>query len=369
MVLMRTPGHSLRGALPAFLLVLTVAFSARAQLPPSRPSGVPLGAAAATSTGAPVATPSRSADELFRRAGQAYDAADFNLAHALYSDAFEKKKTHDIAAMLAQTEMKLGKLCEAAAHLDFAVQSFPPSLTDERRARIERAHAEVKKQVAALRVEVTPKDADVQVDFKTIAAKDLPGPFCVPAGDRVLYISHDGFAVERRTVTLEGSTAETVTIEMRRVASSPLLDPAPPPPRGETSPRPQLGDPLRPAGFALLGTGIAAGVAGAVFLSFARVKQSEADHVLGGIKAGSGTCPRPTGSPGLSDYGPQCTQLGRLRADAATFDNAALSSAIGGAVLGVVGSLLLLRPKAASAPPVTLQVTSSGAHLALSGAF
>src|SRR5690349_11119038 len=85
--------------------------------------------------------PPSFADELFRRGGEAYDAGDYELAHTLYGQAFSKKATHDIAAMLAQSDIKRGKLCEADEHLTYAVSHFPPSFPDARKDRILRAQA------------------------------------------------------------------------------------------------------------------------------------------------------------------------------------------------------------------------------------
>src|SRR5689334_14513957 len=101
---MRGHGGSVSGGGCAVLFaVLLGAGAARADTPP------------------PVEMPPGFADQLFKRAGQAYDTGDFELAHALYGQAFSKKPTHDIAAMLAQTDIKRGKLCEADEHLAYAV--------------------------------------------------------------------------------------------------------------------------------------------------------------------------------------------------------------------------------------------------------
>ncbi len=318
---------------------------------------------------------SAEADELFRKAGQAYDAADFELARSLYEKAFDKKKTHDIAAMLAQTEMKLGKPCEAEPHLAWAVASFPPSLTDERRARILRAHAEVKKQIGALRVETSPPGAAVQIDFQPVAPGALPGPLCAAAGQRVVFVSHEGYAVERRLVTVEPGATATVTVEMRRFAppvGAPLPTSTPRratslvPPLTTSFPPPNAGTPVAFAGLSVAIGGV---LAASILLPLALDKGNQAGVIVRDPRWRTACLPDSDHQHKVA-----CTRLQSLREDQALLLNAGVSSLAFGAGLGAVAlGFLLSRPPTLGVRPggphVTVGAAQDGAFVALTGAF
>lgn len=320
--------------------------------------------------------PSAEADELFHKAGQAYDAGDFALARSLYGKAFEKKKTHDIAAMMAQTELKLGRPCEADVHLAWAVANFPPSLADERRARVMKARADVKKLIGALRVVTTPEDAAVQVDFQPVTPSARRGPFCVAAGDRIVFVSREGFAVERRAVTVEPGEVVTVTAELRRlpavaaprasVSGSPsaALDRVPPPP---ASPVTQLA-------FSGLFAGLGATMVGAVLIPFAFQKKDEADALSTDMARSYERCPNRAEEYDPTRVSTRCLRLWSLRDDEAGFANAGLASLLVGAAVGAAaGGFLLFRPPASGARPggprVTVGAAPDGAFIALKGGF
>lgn len=324
---------------------------------------------------APPASSSSEADELFRKAGQAYDAADFELARSLYEKAFEKKKTHDIAAMLAQTEMKLGKPCEADQHLAWAVANFPPSLTDERRARVLRAYAEGKKQIGALRVETSPPGAAVQIDFQPVAPGALPGPICAAVGQRLVFLSHEGYAVERRIVTVEPGATVTITAEMRRFAP-PSGEPLPTstarvtsvvPPLTTTSPPPNAGTPIAFSGLFVAIGGV---LAGSILLPLALDKGNQADVIVSRLrsKVPQGAC------SATSDHVVECGRLRSLREDEALLLNTGFSSLAFGAGLGAAAlGFLLFRPPTLGVrpggPQVTVGAAQDGAFVALTGAF
>ena len=384
----------------ALLAAVALASALLAAGAPARAAG-PSAGAAMPGGASEAALAAAQADTLFHDAGQAYDAGDFALARDLYERAFRNKKTHDIAAMLAQTEIKLGKPCAAEAHLAWAVANFPPSLADERRARIERALTDVKKQLGALRVVVTPADAAVQVDFEPVAPSALPGPICAAAGERLVFVSHDGFAVERRLVPVQPGDVATVTVDLRRLAPAPAGAapasggpgaPAPPSAVSSSSssssspssssaaargPRPIHAEPpapppsiLTPLAFSGLAVGAAGVLAGALLLPVAADKGQRAGALEGTLAAGGldGAC-----NAG-SDHSAACGELRSLREDQATLLNVAFTSLIAGASLGALsGGILLARPPVGGGRPggprVTVGGARDGAFIAVEGAF
>ncbi|MEZ4298047.1 MAG: PEGA domain-containing protein [Polyangiaceae bacterium] len=344
-----------------------------------------------------------TADELFRHAGQAYDAGDLSLAHSLYTRAFEKKKTHDIAAMLAQTELKLGRPCEAVEHLTLAIAAFPPSLADDRRERLQRALAAARKQIGSLRVDTSPAGAAVQVDFRRVSDAALPGPFCVPAGDRIVFVTRPGYAVERRNITVEPGQLLTLRAELRPVgapapgdlSTAPLDPPAPSseppapssaPPAPSSDPRAAASSPpAAPPGLALSSTpdpassialsglfvGAGALLTGAVLLPLGLEELGRADALYRDITSRAGTT-APCAP--LSDYREACAEHRALSTDGAALANAGLTSLLAGAGLAAAaGGFLLLRSPVAGAGPggprVTVGGGPDGAFVALKGVF
>jgi hypothetical protein len=315
--------------------------------------------------------PAPSADDLFRRAGQLYDAAEYAAAHALYEQVFAHKKTHDVAAMLAQTELKLGRPCDADAHLTFAVETFPPSLADERRARVLRAQADVKKRIGTLRVDTVPASARVLVDFQPFPRDPSQHPACLAAGDHLVFVEHDGHAVERRTVTVDPGADVALTVELRRVSVPTAPSPSPPTLFTDLRPaRPLASGPpdvASPVALGVLATGASALVAASILLPLAQARADEADRLASHIASG-GSCSLPT------DFAADCQRLFALRTDAAGFANAGLASLVTGTVLGAAaGGFFALRASKSGSRPggprLTVGVAPGGAHAALTGVF
>jgi hypothetical protein len=346
--------------------------SARGWTAPLVALALALGAARPASADGAGQDPSAEADELFQKAGQAYDAGDFALARTLYGQAFERKKTHDIAAMMAQTELKLGRPCEADAHLAWAVANFPPSLPEDRRAPVLRARAEVKAKIGFLRISTTPVDASVQIDHRPVPEGALPGPLCAAAGKRAVFASRDGYAVERRTVTVEPGATATITVDLRRVAPA-----EEPPPAAPSSPRlapsrpPAPASPLTPMAFSGLFMGIGAMAVSATLLPLAWQKKSEADDLSRNI----GSCPwRGAAVHDPTEVKGACLHLWSLQDQEAGLANAGMTALLLGAgVAAAAGGFLLLRPSTSGARPggprITVGAAQDGAFVALTGDF
>ena len=79
---------------------------------------------AGASPGDDDATSQRLAD-LYKRANALYGQKSLAEAEGLYLEAWNLKKTYDVACNLGALELDLGKLREAAEHLAFALREFP----------------------------------------------------------------------------------------------------------------------------------------------------------------------------------------------------------------------------------------------------
>lgn len=86
---------------------------------------------------------------------------DFKGAYPLYLDAWNEKKSYDIAGNLALAEMKLGKLRESAEHFLYCEQNYPSVKDPEMVKKLEvvrKLSEEVRAQVGMVRVKVVRDD-------------------------------------------------------------------------------------------------------------------------------------------------------------------------------------------------------------------
>lgn len=86
---------------------------------------------------------------------------DFKGAYPLYLDAWNEKKSYDIAGNLALAEMKLGRLREAAEHFFYCEQNYPSVKDPEMVKKLEvvrKLSEEVRSQVGTVKIHVTRDD-------------------------------------------------------------------------------------------------------------------------------------------------------------------------------------------------------------------
>jgi tetratricopeptide (TPR) repeat protein len=149
--------------LPKLLVAATLCMSARALADGPKPGATPAAPASAK------AAPDR-ADELFEQGAAAYDAGRLPEAQTKLEQAWALKKTHDIAGNLGVVELKLGKYPQAAEHLAWALQHFPPTEADQAKRGFEKQLAKARAEVGALRVRVSVDGAEVTVNGRAVGA-------------------------------------------------------------------------------------------------------------------------------------------------------------------------------------------------------
>src|SRR5215203_2605919 len=100
-----------------------------------------LGACALTTPGGALAqtTASETArvTDLFKSGKVAFSKGDMSEAERLFAQAFEIRKSSDIAANLGQSELEQQKYREAAEHFSWALANLLPSATDAQRKAVE----------------------------------------------------------------------------------------------------------------------------------------------------------------------------------------------------------------------------------------
>src|SRR6185369_1258087 len=129
---------------------------------------------------------SERAEQAFKDGNRAFAAGDFHAAFAAYRAAWSLKQTFDIACNLGRTEVELSLARDAAEHLDYCLRTFSVSSRGEVKdayKRFRELFVRVRREVAALSVEVRPSGAEITVDGASYGLAPLgrdifldPGP-------------------------------------------------------------------------------------------------------------------------------------------------------------------------------------------------
>ena len=153
------------------------------------------------------------ADTLFDKGLAAYKEGKPEEALVSYQAAWKLRKTQDLATVLGQVEMLLGKHRDAAEHLAYALRYFPVSGKKELRATMEKALADAKAKVTEARVSVTG-DApahEIRVDGAVIDPAVVGTSVFVLPGKHVIEASAKGYVTARQTIeATEGATVDVV---------------------------------------------------------------------------------------------------------------------------------------------------------------
>jgi hypothetical protein len=344
-------------------LVLSAAQPASAQ-PASAQPAAPAGAAPKGATQAPPG--GDDADAHFRRGNELYKKERWAEAEGALEEAFRRKKVHDIAANLAYAEMKLGKHREAAEHLAFAVRTWAPTGKEDKRRFAEERLAQVKKEVATLKIRVNVAEAEVLVGGAKVGTSPLEGEVFVDPGAQTVEARKAGYREAKQVVqAAKGAEAEvTLVLEVVPVETGPASEvaaggivPSVAPridtsqPKGSGSEQTARGGPRKEL---LIAGGITAGVAagaGVVLAVVGASKSSDADDMAAGLERDGGAKACAGGQRAAA-----CGELLSLREDASTFTNVGAWMLIGAGIVGA-GTLIYWLAAPRTAPQGAVQVT------------
>jgi len=127
------------------------------------------------------------ADKLFVQGKAAARAKDWDQAHQLLSEAWQLKKSYDIASNLGQVAYLLGKHAEAAQHVAYALQHYPASGDAEQKQKTQSLFDLVRKEVSSLSLNVSHGEAEILIDGKSAGpAAALPPELFVEPGERTI---------------------------------------------------------------------------------------------------------------------------------------------------------------------------------------
>jgi tetratricopeptide (TPR) repeat protein len=258
--------------------------------------------ASASAFGQTSAAETARVTELFKSGKVAFSKGDMAEAERLFAEALALRKSSDIAANLAQSELEQQKYRKAAEHFSWALANLLPSATDAQRKAVEAGLARSRTEVAVLRLEIQPEGSDVLVGQDNVGKSPVTSSVFVDPGEVIVSVKHDGFvSVDKRLMVGKGTEqAVEITLTPKEGASAPaapgavvdsgLQRPAEPAPSDavtETKPKS-----LVPA-FVATGVAVAGGVVGLVFTLSASSKEDDANkkrdalNALGGCDAGA----------------------------------------------------------------------------------
>lgn len=169
----------------------------------------------------PRAAEKDQARELVVRAADAMMADRFVEAEALFAAAWELDKAYDIAGNLGHVELTNKKPREAAEHLRFCLLSLPASEPPAQQKRIKDRFDEARSQVAALRIHVSEKGAEVRIDGRPMGSAPLALEVFADPGKRVVSAELEGYEAVQITVNAEKGGSHEISLELKRVGEAP----------------------------------------------------------------------------------------------------------------------------------------------------
>jgi tetratricopeptide (TPR) repeat protein len=273
--------------------------------------------------------------QLFKSGKAAFGKGDMPEAERLFAEAFALRKSSDIAANLAQSQLEQRKYRAAAEHFQWALTNLLPSASDAQRRAVEAGLAKSRAEVAALRLDIKPEGADVLVADQNVGKSPITATVYVDPGEVIVSIKHEGYvSMDKRVVAPKG-TEQAVEVSLLPKEDAAV---APPPPAIESGLKEEPALPpspdttsdsghksLAPA-FVATGVAVAGGVTGLVLLLSANSKAKDADELRDELKT-QGGC----GDGGSAPAGP-CADLLNRRESVDTLRNVEIGAFVVGGV-------------------------------------
>ncbi len=290
---------------------------------------------------APAAARAGEADDHFSKGNAAFEAEKYDVALTEYQAAWKVTKVYDLAAIMGQAEMRLGKYKDAAEHFSYALKSFPLSGDEELRKNTEASLTMVKKELATVRVKAFVKEVTITIDGVALDPSQLGVDLYLAPGKAVIEATAPGYRTARKTFEAKAGDNEDITLTLQPDGSS------------GRSPTPA---------FVLGGVGLVGIVIGAALVGTAEGKKGEAQKLHDEIGSVDGCKADPVKCKALRDASNTTDALG----------NGGVAALVFGGLAGVAAGAYLLVPsrKATKAGFTLTPVISAGAGgVLVTGAF
>jgi hypothetical protein len=314
------------------------------------------------------------AADFFAKGKAAFAAQRFEEAYKAFQEAWARKKTFDTAGNLAQVDLKLGKLRDAAEHLQYAVKNFPLSGDQKPKAVMQKHLEETRSKLHTLTLDIKVPGAEIYIDGVLVGTSPHDA-FFLDAGTldqpirRTIDVKHPGYEVWRgKALSLAGSQ-EYHRVDLKPIAAVPAKEATAQPPIApqqaeglqpeQPQPLPESKVPVRKI---VIGAGIGVTAAlfstGVAFTIVSNQHASDADALREKTRkaVGSEACPTP------GHGSPACEELLALGKEERSSGNIAFYTFISGGLIGG-GTLVyaLVKPKASKVSGVqVVPVVSAG---------
>jgi hypothetical protein len=190
-----------------------------------------------------MATPARAAPEdgaelqlearqLYLEGVNALHARQWDRARLFFLSAFRAQHHWQIAANLANVELRLGHYRDAAEHAATFLRDTRdlPDVDAYQRAEVLGILTRAREKVGVITVTVEPAGAEVRVNGSSLGEAPLRAPIYVAPGRTVIEARRDGYVSKVEARNLAPGGEATVDVRLMAVAPvlAPVLDAAPP---------------------------------------------------------------------------------------------------------------------------------------------
>lgn len=253
-------------------------------------------------------------DQLFTQGTAALEAGKHEDALRAFQAAWKLRKTHDVAANLAQAEIQLGKHRDAAEHLAFALRSFPVTGKAAVRKQIEQMLAEEKQHVVTLTVRVDVDKAEVSVQGRPAGTAPIAEELFADPGKVTVEAWAPGYEPAQQVFEAKKGEARTAELKLVRQAA----------PGRRT---------MVPA-FVMGGASLAMLAAGGGFLGGYAAKRDEVASMSRAVLDAKHSC-----VTGAANFDARCSDIESAARTGDDFNRAGIGLLIGGTVLaaGAIG--------------------------------
>lgn len=171
--------------------------------------------------------------------------AEFEAALAEYNAAYQAYADAQIFFPIAQAEQRLGRYLDALQHYQ-QLLAHADQLTAQVKSQVQVQLNEVKKNLAAVVLEVEPAGAVIRVDGREVARSPMSQPVFVEPGTHTLGVARSGFKTIEEKVDLAPGKELRRRIRLEQVTGT-VEKKEPPVVPPVVEPRPREPEPERPS--------------------------------------------------------------------------------------------------------------------------
>ena len=163
------------------------------------------------------------AKKLFLEGVDLFAAGSYEEALASFTSSHDLNPNPNVLYNIGMCQRELGDFAASLQTLTGYLEKKGASVPEKEKSEIEAVIAEMKGAVGTLDISVSEKKAAIKIDGKPAGGSPLPSPVVLNEGPHLVEVVKEGFAAEKRTVTVKGGEALEASFSL-----SPLLKPAPP---------------------------------------------------------------------------------------------------------------------------------------------